>query len=101
MTVVCVFYCPPFFAVQREEQVVKLLNSDKSAECNSCGQGARRGDLLEIEYTAKLEDGKVFDGSSIKVSTNATGLRSPLAARPHGRRSHCFALASTFCSPRL
>ncbi|CAM9367339.1 unnamed protein product [Ectocarpus fasciculatus] len=52
----------------REEQVVKLLNSDKSAECNSCGQGARRGDLLEIEYTAKLEDGKVFDGSSIKVN---------------------------------
>lgn len=54
-------------AIQREEQVLKLLRSDKAAGCEFCGQGARRGDLLEIEYTAKLEDGKVFDGSSIKV----------------------------------
>lgn len=30
--------------------------------------GARRGDLLEIEYTGRLQDGKVFDGSNIKVS---------------------------------
>ena len=52
---------------QREEQVLKLLRSDKAVGCEFCGQGARRGDLLEIEYTAKLEDGKVFDGSSIKV----------------------------------
>eukprot|EP00903_Cladosiphon_okamuranus_P010059 g9534.t1 len=52
----------------REEQVLKLLQSNKSTGCEFCGQGARRGDLLEIEYTAKLEDGKVFDGSSIKVN---------------------------------
>eukprot|EP00752_Nemacystus_decipiens_P008970 g8008.t1 len=52
----------------REDQVLKLLKSDKAAECEFCGQGARRGDLLEIEYTGKLEDGKVFDGSSIKVN---------------------------------
>lgn len=47
--------------------MLKLLRSDKAAGCEFCGQGARRGDLLEIEYTAKLEDGQVFDGSSIKV----------------------------------
>lgn len=56
---------------QREEQVLKLLQSKKAAGCEFCGQGARRGDLLEIEYTAKLEDGKVFDGSSIKVGASA------------------------------
>lgn len=59
--------------VQREEQVLKVLRSEKGAGCEFCGQGARRGDLLEIEYTAKLEDGKVFDGSSIKVSACPAG----------------------------
>lgn len=48
--------------------MLTLLRSDKGAGCEFCGQGARKGDLLEIEYTAKLEDGDVFDGSSIKVS---------------------------------
>jgi len=56
-----------FVFAQREEQVLKVLRSDKSPGCEFCGSGARKGDLLEIEYTAKLEDGKVFDGSSIKV----------------------------------
>lgn len=54
-------------AAQREEQVLKLVRSDKGAGCE-CSQGAKRGDLLEIEYTGKLEDGNVFDGSSIKVN---------------------------------
>lgn len=58
--------CCLFGLLQREEQVVKVLSSEKRAGCEYC-QGARRGDLLEIEYTGKLEDGKVFDGSSIKV----------------------------------
>eukprot|EP00904_Undaria_pinnatifida_P013360 jgi/Undpi1/9154/HiC_scaffold_26.g11612.m1 len=51
----------------REEQLLKVLSSEKNAGCEYC-KGAQRGDLLEIEYTGKLEDGKVFDGSSIKVN---------------------------------
>lgn len=46
---------------------MRLLSSEKSSACDSC-RGARRGDLLEIEYTGKLEDGKVFDGSRVMVS---------------------------------
>lgn len=52
---------------QRGEQLLKLLSSEKSATCQSC-QGAQRGDLLEIEYTGTLENGTVFDGSSITVN---------------------------------
>lgn len=58
---------------QQEEQLLKVLSSTKSSTCESC-KGARRGDLLEIEYTGRLQDGKVFDGSNIKVS--------PLAPNP-------------------
>ncbi len=67
---------PMFFCVfvQREEQVLKVLRSDKSPGCEFCGSGARKGDLLEIEYTARLEDGKVFDGSSIKVGQDEPGV---------------------------
>ncbi|CAN0109240.1 unnamed protein product [Ascophyllum nodosum] len=50
-----------------EGQVLKVLASTKSSACESC-KGARKGDLLEIEYTGRLQDGKVFDGSSIKVN---------------------------------
>ena len=48
------------------------MSSQKNAGCEFC-KGAQRGDLLEIEYTGKLEDGKVFDGSSIKVHHAALG----------------------------
>ena len=58
---VCVSY------LKEEGQVLKVLASTKSSACESC-KGARKGDLLEIEYTGRLQDGKVFDGSSIKVS---------------------------------
>lgn len=63
---------------QQDEQVLRLLSSEKSASCGSetC-QGARRGDLLEIEYTGKLEDGKVFDGSSIMVSCSRPRVEAP------------------------
>lgn len=46
--------------------MLQVLSSDKNAACESCA-GAKRGDLLEIEYTGTLEDGKVFDGSSVLV----------------------------------
>lgn len=45
---------------------MKVMSSKKNEGCEVC-QGAKRGDLLEIEYTGTLEDGKVFDGSSVKV----------------------------------
>ncbi|CAM9206481.1 unnamed protein product, partial [Hapterophycus canaliculatus] len=54
--------------VGREEQVLKVLSRSKSVGCEFCGQGARKGDLLEIEYSAKLENGAVFDGSNIQVN---------------------------------
>lgn len=54
--------------VQREQQVLKVLSSEKNDACQMC-RGAQRGDLLEIEYTGALENGTVFDGSSITVST--------------------------------
>lgn len=53
---------------KRQEQVLKVLSRKKSEGCEFCGQGARKGDLLEIEYSAKLENGTVFDGSDIQVS---------------------------------
>lgn len=51
-----------------QEQVLKVLSSEKNGACTTC-RGVQRGDLLEIEYTGTLENGSVFDGSSITVSS--------------------------------
>lgn len=58
-----------------------MLSSDKSEACQSC-RGAKRGDLLEIEYTGKLEDGTVFDGSSVMVSCRGSSRRSKCSEQP-------------------
>ncbi|CAM9755220.1 unnamed protein product [Chrysoparadoxa australica] len=51
---------------KQERQVLSVDTTSKSESCPVC-TGVRRGDLLEILYTGKLEDGTVFDGSNIKI----------------------------------
>lgn len=79
-----------------QEQVLKVLSSEKSEACSTC-RGAQRGDLLEIEYTGTLENGTVFDGSSITVSTGVAvrGTDTLTQVLPLSSRScYCQSLSS-------
>lgn len=71
-----------------------MLRREKSPECEFCGSGARKGDLLEIEYTGKLEDGTVFDGSSIKVGGGRPGGVGSVPVSMNGGDVHALARRS-------
>jgi len=68
---------PPATAASPQRGPPQVLAVRKARVPEICGEGAKVGDLLEVRYEGRLEDGRLFDGSELSFGEDQGGQQIP------------------------